>query len=228
MKNLLAATAALAIGAAIASPASAGVLYNNLDPSSGDGDCSFSTTCAASGPGDDFAAQLFTLGATATVLSGAFTELDGNPTGTTSVNYAFYNDVSGLPSGAALFSGSSSVTTTSLGTSSGYNLNLESFNTVAATLAAGSYFFAIQSVSPDFATYLEEGLVQSGAAETHDGGVTWGANYEGFGGISVALYSNSISATPLPSTWTMLIAGFVGLGFFAYRGSKKNVAALAA
>ena len=34
--------------------------------------------------------------------------------------------------------------------------------------------------------------------------------------------------TPLPSTWTMLIAGFVGLGFFAYRGSKKNASALAA
>ncbi len=38
----------------------------------------------------------------------------------------------------------------------------------------------------------------------------------------------NVSATPLPSTWTMLIAGFVGLGFFAYRGSKKNAAALAA
>jgi hypothetical protein len=31
-------------------------------------------------------------------------------------------------------------------------------------------------------------------------------------------------ATPLPSTWTMLIAGFIALGFFAYRGSKKNSA----
>ena len=28
--------------------------------------------------------------------------------------------------------------------------------------------------------------------------------------------------TPLPSTWTMLIAGFVGLGFLAYRGSEKR------
>jgi len=26
----------------------------------------------------------------------------------------------------------------------------------------------------------------------------------------------------------MLLSGFVGLGFFAYRGSKKNTAALAA
>jgi hypothetical protein len=35
-------------------------------------------------------------------------------------------------------------------------------------------------------------------------------------------------ATPLPSTWMMLLSGFVGLGFFAYRGTKKRTAALAA
>jgi hypothetical protein len=33
--------------------------------------------------------------------------------------------------------------------------------------------------------------------------------------------------TPLPSTWTMLIAGFLGFGFVAYRGSKKNALATA-
>ncbi len=36
-----------------------------------------------------------------------------------------------------------------------------------------------------------------------------------------------LDPTPLPSTWTMLIAGFLALGFFAYRGTKKNSAALA-
>jgi hypothetical protein len=41
-------------------------------------------------------------------------------------------------------------------------------------------------------------------------------------------FAASLSANPLPSTWTMLIAGFIGLGFFAYRGSKKKVAALPA
>ena len=40
--------------------------------------------------------------------------------------------------------------------------------------------------------------------------------------------SPKLATTPLPSTWTMLIAGFIGLGFFAYRGKKKNSAALAA
>ena len=37
-----------------------------------------------------------------------------------------------------------------------------------------------------------------------------------------------ISQTPLPSTWLMMLSGFVGLGFFAYRGTKKNSASLAA
>lgn len=38
----------------------------------------------------------------------------------------------------------------------------------------------------------------------------------------------SVTATPLPSTWTMLIAGFAALGLIAYRGSRKNAAALGA
>ena len=38
----------------------------------------------------------------------------------------------------------------------------------------------------------------------------------------------TVTTTPLPATWTMLMAGFLGLGFFAYRGTKKNVVALSA
>jgi hypothetical protein len=30
-----------------------------------------------------------------------------------------------------------------------------------------------------------------------------------------------VAATPLPSTWLMLLGGFAGLGFFSYRGTKK-------
>jgi len=37
-----------------------------------------------------------------------------------------------------------------------------------------------------------------------------------------------LAATPLPSTWLMLLGGLVGLGFFAFRGTKKNSTALAA
>jgi hypothetical protein len=38
----------------------------------------------------------------------------------------------------------------------------------------------------------------------------------------------SLSATPLPSTWMMLIAGFMGFGYLAYRGTQKNSAAFVA
>jgi hypothetical protein len=38
----------------------------------------------------------------------------------------------------------------------------------------------------------------------------------------------SITATPLPPTWTMLLIGFAGLGFFAYRGTKCRSAIAAA
>jgi len=44
----------------------------------------------------------------------------------------------------------------------------------------------------------------------------------------VLLDAINVTATPLPSTWLMLIAGFAGFGFLAYRGIKKNSAALAA
>jgi hypothetical protein len=39
--------------------------------------------------------------------------------------------------------------------------------------------------------------------------------------------SASVTATPLPSTWTMMLAGLGGLGFFAYRATKNRRSALA-
>jgi hypothetical protein len=40
-------------------------------------------------------------------------------------------------------------------------------------------------------------------------------------------YGFTVGVAPLPSTWTMLIAGFVGLGFLSYFGSRKRSAPLA-
>lgn len=45
------------------------------------------------------------------------------------------------------------------------------------------------------------------------------------GAVETAIIT--INPTPLPSTWLMLLSGFVGLGYFAYRGMTKNVSALA-
>jgi len=40
--------------------------------------------------------------------------------------------------------------------------------------------------------------------------------------------SGSAVATPLPATWTMMLAGLGGLGFFAYRAKKNRRPAVAA
>jgi hypothetical protein len=40
--------------------------------------------------------------------------------------------------------------------------------------------------------------------------------------------NNNIAFTPLPSTWTMLLIGFLGFGFLAYRGRQTRSAATAA
>ena len=58
---------------------------------------------------------------------------------------------------------------------------------------------------------------------------TSGANSGGVVIADVSLSNTTgLSAAPLPSTWTMLIAGFLGLGFMAFRGAKRSSAALAA
>ena len=48
------------------------------------------------------------------------------------------------------------------------------------------------------------------------------------GGIDAANFQVRIGGVPLPSTWTMMLAGFVGFGYLVYRGKKKGSAALAA
>ena len=64
-------------------------------------------------------------------------------------------------------------------------------------------------------------------SENDSGGILDGATANsGLTNFYNAVYGNAgnwslVAATPLPSTWTMLIAGFVGLGFLAYRGSKR-------
>jgi hypothetical protein len=224
LKALLLGAAALAVSSVAAQAA---WFYNNLNTTTGAGDCSFSTTCAADfGRGDEFAAQLFTLSSTATINKGAFSDIVFSGPTASSVNYAFYADVAGLPGGAALESGSATLTTTSADPS--VPSYLETFSIASITLGTGSYFFAVQAVTSNSGDFLQQGLVTSGAAETHDGGLTWSAGYENssnggeLGGISVAVGS----AVPEPSTWAMMLLGFAGLALAGFR-ARRNAAAAA-
>ncbi|MGH6988033.1 MAG: PEPxxWA-CTERM sorting domain-containing protein [Caulobacteraceae bacterium] len=222
--KMLMVGAALAAGL-LAASADAAVLYDNLNTAATTANCSFDTACAVdASKGDDFAAQLFTLGSAATVTSGAFSEIDTLGTTPTGVNWALYADVSGLPSGSALFSGSSTPTATLISTNADdWDFYEESFAISPAALAPGSYFLAIQAVSTNFENYLQEGAVDSGAAETHDGGTTWSSGYgypdEGMDGVSVALYGSA--AVPEPASWALMLAGFGGLGWALRRRAAK-------
>jgi hypothetical protein len=62
-------------------------------------------------------------------------------------------------------------------------------------------------------------------------GISGGAQWIYYGDQSTAQFADLSAAivvdgtqlpTPLPSTWTMLLAGFIGLGFIAYRGKRKT------
>jgi len=48
------------------------------------------------------------------------------------------------------------------------------------------------------------------------------ANY-----VFIDTFSPNLAAAPLPSTWLMLLSGFIGLGYYAYRGTKNRSTALA-
>jgi len=208
MSKLAFSVAIAALG--LAGVAKAGIVYSN--PFSGqNADCSFSTTCAAqAGRGDDFAAQEFTLTQARVITGGSFTEVDLG-TGPTDVNWGFIlaDGTGGLP-GTILASGTDTISSVNaLGSAFGANLNQEVFSLGTVALGPGTYYFAIQGVSPVFTTYLGFGQAASGAAETHDGGSTWASGYEGANSIAVQLTDASV---PEPATWAMMLVGIGGIG----------------
>jgi hypothetical protein len=82
--------------------------------------------------------------------------------------------------------------------------------------------------SPNTGFFIDPLVGQADPANTGaDGVVALYYPSETFTEVGVAA-NVSVTTTPLPSTWTMLIAGFVGLGFIAYRGKKNRCAAIAA
>ena len=210
----------------LSSSASAAVVYNNpfLNGSGSDGNCSFNSGCIAS---PEFAAQKFTLTTTTTIQSATFTELNPVLPASTSVDWIFLNanGTGGLP-GTSVSSGSSSIVTTALGVTQTLNPALsfyqEAFNVTSVTLGPGTYYFAIHDISPIFGEFLAAGTQSSGDATSTDGGLTWNAGYTELASIAVSLDSDALaSAVPEPSTWAMMILGFAGIGFMAYRRTSK-------
>ena len=210
LSNALAGAAVVALSMAGSAGAGTVTDYNNPYVFGMGGDCSFSTACAAAnGRGDDFAAQEFTLTAPTVVTGASFTELDLGTT-PTAVNWGFaLNDgVGGLP-GTFLSAGLDTITSSvGLGSDGGNSVTQLFFGVGPQALAPGTYYFAIQAISPVVSTFLGGGAAASGAAETMDGGVTWTSSYEGFPSVAVSLYT----FVPEPAAWALMLVGVGAVG----------------
>ena len=227
MRKIL--VAALLLGAC--GPAMASTVVFDNPSNFAQGDCSYSTTCAADvGRGDDFAAQLFTLSSGVTLTGGSVTNfMDPSQSGAnpTSINWKFLaaDGLGGLP-GTSLFSGSSVVTShDSVGSLFGfYDASKSSFALPNVSLAAGNYYFAVQAVSGVFQTYLSQGVLPGGAAESFDGGASWNFGYENLPSVAVSLSSGG--AVPEPASWAMMLGGFGAIGG-AMRARRKAAVSFA-
>lgn len=220
------AAIALTLGFGLAGQAFAGTVtvFSNPVFTYGSADCSFSTTCASmAGRGDDFAGQAFTLSSAQSINAASFTELDfgGN---STAANWAIYQaDGAGALPGTLVASGSNAPLTQ---TPEGNDIIQENFGLgTNVSLASGSYYFAVQAVSPTFTTFLMQGL-NGGAVETHDGGASWSSGYESMNGVAVGLYDVA-GGVPEPSTWVMLLLGVAAIGA-AMRAPRRREGLVAA
>ena len=222
---LLAGAAMVAVG--LAGVANAGTAYSNPYDGSSIGDCSWSTTCAASvGRGDDFAGQEFTLTSAAVITGAAFEEVPGFSSGAvTDVNWGFAlaDGVGGLP-GTILSAGTDVVS----GYGTGGNGSIEGFfNVGPQALGPGTYYFVLQGVSAQFAEYLAEGVATSGAVNSQDGGVTWtGGGYPCLPSgacepsIAVSLFTAG-GTVPEPATWALMLLGVGAVGGAARRRARS-------
>ena len=204
--------------------AGAAVIYNN-PWSNVNGECTFSC-------GGGQLAQKFTINNASVISSASFTEFHTGAAQPTSVNWEFLNanGVGGLP-GTVAFGGTSLITSSTLVGSAFFGGGIprqvyqENF-AIAPTvsLASGDYYFALNVPIPD--VLLSFGTENGGGALITPGGA-WHLYNPATTSFAVGLYGEQVAAVPEPSTWAMMILGFAGVGFMAYRRKNKATFRLA-
>ena len=210
----------LASGLAASGAASATVLFQNLPDltASQNGICFYNTTCgpAAFGPTySGYGAQKFTLTQAATATSAGFNSWVKNSVFASGVNWLILDakGTGGLP-GSTLFSGTNTAVTHVAGPVGALAPTTDySFGFTPASLAAGSYYLAVQAITTNFFDYLSLGVADSGAAQSADGGVSWALGYarRAFPSVAMSLTGTFDNNVPEPGSLALLLVGLAAI-----------------
>ena len=209
----------LASGLAASGAASATVLFQNLPDliRNQTGDCRYNTTC---GPGyfgstySGYGAQQFTLTQAATATSAGFNSVVVEDVFASGVNWLILaaNGTGGLP-GATLFSGTNTAVTHAVGPVGNLRPTTDySFGFTPASLAAGSYYLAVQAITTNRNDFLSKGVADSGAAQSGDNGASWAAGYSGnFPSVAMSLTGTFDNNVPEPGSLALLLVGLAAI-----------------
>lgn len=116
----------------------------------------------------------------------------------------------GLP-GPTLFSGTSTAVTHAIGSVDIHSVPTTdySFGFASASLAAGSYYLAVQAITSNQYDYLSKGVADSGAAQSADDGASWALGYgdRPFRSVAMSLTGTFDNNVPEPGSLALLLVG---------------------
>ena len=181
--------------------------------------------------------RFFGLRILSALLLGAATTMSAASASASVFNYTVdgtYNNLQVTPFTSSSFTGTITVTNSPNGVT-GANIVTPDFGTfnsiINQTPVGTNYSVQLENTANTYVFFLQldsAATLFAGSGASITSGVLGVANCEDVCTISGQVTSGtlSIAAVPEPSTWAMLLLGFAGLGFIAYR--RKNKAALMA
>ncbi len=162
-------------------------------------------------------ANSFTLSQASTVTGVNFTTQNSGAGVVTSIHWGITSLINNYPDQATATVTQVGVPFPGLGpTYTGYT---NTFSTGSLSLAAGTYYLSLQQVTVSAAGGFVNWDINSGPSSASLGGNPYPSEtFQILGTVDVA------PAVPEPSTWAMMILGFAGIGFMAYRRRSNQTA----
>jgi PEP-CTERM motif len=182
--------------------------------------------------------RFFGLRILSALLLGAATTMSAASASASVFNYTVdgtYTNFGVFPATTSSFTGTMTVTNSPADMVTGANIVTPDFGTfnaiIGQSLSGTGYSVTLENTANTFLFFLQldtAATLFAGSGASITSGVLGVANCEDECVANGEIRSGTltIAAVPEPSTWAMLLIGFAGIGFMAYR--RKNKAALMA